>query len=142
MVERPRAPGLGAVLLERAQIGLCLARPARPVSVPQPERLRRTDGDGVRGGAGLEITGAVRTGLPAARAQCRRALGLPGAGDGSAAVLGAGAGLCRRGETATHDIFGDRAREEKILEVALAAGLGAAAGHLEAAERVPFDDGA
>lgn len=47
-----------------------------------------------------------------------------------------------RREAAAHDVFGDRAREEEVLEVALAAGLGAAAGHLEAAERVALDDGA
>src|SRR5690348_16327066 len=43
-------------------------------------------------------------------------------------------------EPAAHHILGDRARKQEVFEVAFAAGLGAAAGHLEAAERMAIDD--
>src|SRR5579859_7461577 len=47
----------------------------------------------------------------------------------------------RRREPPAHDVLRDRAREKKVLEVALSPGLGPAARHPEAAEGVALDDG-
>src|SRR5690242_7843682 len=46
----------------------------------------------------------------------------------------------RRREAAAHDVFGDRARKQEVFEIALAAGLGAAAAHLKAPEGMAFHD--
>jgi hypothetical protein len=44
------------------------------------------------------------------------------------------------GEPVAHDVFGDDARDEKLEQVIAAAGLGATAGHFEAAEGMAADD--
>ena len=41
-----------------------------------------------------------------------------------------------------HDVFGHDARNDEIQKIIAAAGFGAAAGHLESAERMAADDGA
>jgi hypothetical protein len=48
---------------------------------------------------------------------------------------------CVGGETVTHDIFGDDARDEELQQVVAAAGFRSAARHLESAEGMPADDG-
>src|SRR5580693_1091583 len=45
-----------------------------------------------------------------------------------------------RCEPPAHGVFGHDPREQKILQVVGAAGLGAAAGHLVTAERMPGDE--
>src|SRR5947209_1146580 len=45
-----------------------------------------------------------------------------------------------RRETPAHDVLGDGAREEEILQVLAAAGFRATAAQLEAAEGMTFDD--
>ena len=45
-------------------------------------------------------------------------------------------------KAAAHGVFGDRARDEELQQVVGSAGLGADAGHLEAAERLALHEGA
>ena len=45
-----------------------------------------------------------------------------------------------RREAVAHDVFGDDARDQELEQIIAAAGFGAAAAHLESAERMPPDD--